>query len=224
MTKRILILTALLIAFFSVAYADALTGQQISTFETYYAQNITFINENDNHLLLPQIISKRKSDKRDGKYFYEITGDVLSLTIRTDTSGQTIEYCEITLTAPEGMEPGSAVYNDFTNAGYHSYAMLMAMHTSPDVLTRYGLVDAVVKGMAAGEGFFESQMGVYNLRCVRQEGVATLLFENKGLAPTVDPNAPPKSEVSESTGDGEAAGESTDDTGSSSGVTITISD
>ena len=62
----------------------------------------------------------------------ELLGDVLRVTIRLDQSNKVIETCEIVLTAPPGMSYGTSEYNDFTTSGYHSYALLMAMHTAAD--------------------------------------------------------------------------------------------
>lgn len=206
-----LLLAVLVLAF--GACAEALNGQRYDTFLDYYGDDLTFINENDNRHLLPLVIAKRTSDEKDGRLFYEIFGDVLSLTIRTDPTGEVIEMCQIILTAPQGMEHGTALYNDFAISGYHSYALLMAMHTDPEAVNRYELVNKVVGGMAEGNGQFSTQVGLYRLVCTRVDNTATLNFENARLEATPepvpdgspDPDAAENPKPEENTGD-EGAG------------------
>ena len=84
--------------------------------------------------------AKRKGEANadGGHRMYELLGDVLRVTIRLDQSNQIIERCEIVLTAPAGMSYGTSEYNDFVTSGYHSYALLMAMHTAPTLRCAMG--------------------------------------------------------------------------------------
>ncbi len=191
--KRILFF-AIALLFLLPASAFALTGQSFPTFETYYQADVTFINDNDNRHLLPMVLSQRSSGTNDGKTYYDLYGDVLTVTVVTDVTG-VIETCDITLTAPASMEYGSSTYNDFAISGYHSYAFLMAMVSSAEPATRYELVTDVVQGMKDGEGAYTRQTGVYTLTCMRSGSTATLSFVNNGLAeitPTPDPDATPE--------------------------------
>ena len=177
MTKRLLILLLCLLLPLSAA-GDVVSGQSYQTFETYYKDDLIFINENANRHLLPLVIASSASEVGDGRKFYQILGDVLSMTIRTDPSGEIIERCEITLTAPAGMELGNAVYNDFAISGYHSYALLMAMDVSASAYDRYAMVGMVEDGLKQGGGTFAAQVGVYGLRCQNQNGAVTIVFDN----------------------------------------------
>ncbi|NLO85738.1 MAG: hypothetical protein GX096_09975 [Clostridiales bacterium] len=230
MFKKLYVLftICLMIIFAMPACADAAVGQSYHIFESSYADNLIFINENDNHLLIPKEITKRKSTMKDGKYYYEFSGDILSLSICTGSQGDTIETCEITLVAPDGMEYGTAVYNEFSNMGFQSYALLMAMHTSSDVYQRYQLVEAVVQGMAAGDGYFVCQTGAYNLTCIRNEDTVSLSFASKGLNLADDPNADTSADESaepDSSADTDETDDTTQDDASASedgDVTITV--
>lgn len=190
--KRI---TAVLIVFalFLPTCAFALTGQSYATFSDYYKANVTFINDNDNRHLLPMVLSQRNSTMDDGRVYYDLYGDVLTVTVATDSDG-VIEECEIRLTAPAGLTLGTSVYNDFAISGYHSYAFLMAMDTSADSGTRYQLVNDVVQGMKDNNGAYSRQLGVYTLTCTRQNNMAILNFYNDGVVvetPTPEPTATP---------------------------------
>lgn len=210
--KRILLCTLLLLVLTAISTsALAISGQPYETFLDYYEDDLEFINENANRHLLPLVVAKRDSDERDGRILYEIYGDVLSLTIRTDPTGEVIEMCQIIMTAPVGMEYGDSAYNDFAISGYHSYAMLMAMDARTEASERYNLVTSVVEGMAANEGQYSTQVGVYTLTCTRVNNVATLTFENS-LVPapeesvdpdaTADPDATPAPENDDDEGAG----------------------
>ena len=103
------------------------------------------------------------------------------------------------------MSYGTSEYNDFVTSGYHSYALLMAMHTAADPAVRYGLVTAVNDGLLAGEGTYATQVGVYTLNCTRADNVATLTFENT-LAATPEPQATPDGTAPEEEGANEEEG------------------
>ena len=173
-------LTALLLLLLTPAFALALTGQSYTTFDAYYRENITFINDNDNRHLLPMVLSQSASGDRDGRTLYELIGDVLSVTVTADSAG-VVEECEIRLTAPQGLAYGTTLYNDFAISGYHSYAFLMAMDVNEDPATRYALVTDVVEGMRAQEGSYTRQLGAYTLTCSRENTTAVLAFRNNGV-------------------------------------------
>ena len=190
--RKLLIFCCLLasLACLSRASAATISGRGYEDFEASYADNLTFINENTGRHLLPLVLAKGDANADGGHRMYELLGDVLRVSIRLDQSNQIIETCEIVLTAPAGMSYGTSEYNDFVTSGYHSYALLMAMHTAADPAVRYGLVTAVNDGLLAGEGNYTTQVGVYTLTCTRADNVATLTFENT-LAATPEPQATP---------------------------------
>ncbi len=208
--KRILALLCIVLLL-APAGALALTGQNYKTFQTYYTANVDFINKNDNRHLLPMLLSQRNSGKDDGRTYYDLLGDVLSVSVVTDAQG-VIESCSITLTAPANMEYGSAVYNDFAISGYHSYAFLMAMDTHTDPAQRYQLVSDVVEGLKSGGGFYSRQLDAYTLTCTRGDGKATLDFEN-GATPSASPSSNPDATPapSDNGGDGGDGGDTADD-------------
>ncbi len=175
---------------FAAASGEGISGQHIDTFIEYYKESLDFINDNDGRHLLPLIISTAASDKEDGKMHYEIPGDVLHLSLRTDASGEVVERCEITLTAPQNLQHGSAEYRDFATSGYHSYALLMAMDAHADAAERYELVTDVNEGMA-DDGVYAVQLGVYALKCTRENGTARLLFEHIQARGTPEPTPEP---------------------------------
>jgi len=189
-------LTALVLtlALLAPACAFALTGQSYAKFDEYYKADITFINDNDSRFLLPMILSQRKSTENDGRIYYDLIGDVLNVTVTSDSTG-VIEECEIRLTAPSNMEYGSSVYNDFAISGYHSYAFLMAMDTNTDPAKRYELVTDVVQGMKnSADGTYTRQLGAYTLTCQRIDKMAVLNFQNNGVVvdtPTPGPSVSP---------------------------------
>ena len=206
--KRLLALACALCLCLTPLSALALTGQSFDTFEQYYGENITFINENDNRHLMAMVIAKSTSETQENHYEYKLTGDVLNLTVVTDSSG-VIESCLITVTAPSGMEYGNAIYNDFAISGYHSYALLMAMDASADPQTRYTLVSNVVEGMRTNNGDYTQQVGVYTLTCERVNNVAILEFRNNGVAeptPTPEETAAPDPNASPDPNGGEYIG------------------
>lgn len=174
----IMLLILLLLGLCSPAQAATLSGQAYETFAAYYTENVTFINDNTGRHLLPLTISSSKSEDGDGRMYYRIYGDVLSMEIRTDPTAKIIEMCQIIVTAPSGMELNNAIYNDFAISGYHSYALLMAMDASTDPAQRYELVPLVEQGLAQAEGAYTVQIGVYTLSCTSDNGTVTLTFEH----------------------------------------------
>lgn len=169
------------------ACAQSVTGVQYDDFLSRYADNLDFINDNAGRHLLPLIPAKRDAGWNDGRLFYEIFGDVLSLSIRTDASGEVIEQCIITLTAPADMSYGNSIHRDFTTSGYQSYGMLMAMSPGETAYDRYQLVVDVESGLSAGGGVFGKQIGVYYLEAVSLDGTVMMTFTNSTGAPTPSP-------------------------------------
>lgn len=169
------------------ANASPTSGQGYGTFSQYYKDDISFINENDNRHLLPLVIARRASEVNDGYVYYELLGDILTAVLTVNPSTGIIESCIITLTAPSGMEYGTATYNDFAISGYHSFALLMAMHADSVPARRYELVTDVVNGMAAGDGSYSRQLGVYTLTCTRIDNVAVLEFQKSRASETLAP-------------------------------------
>ena len=148
-------------------------GQSYDRFQTLYAENVTFINENTGRFLLP----------------LDFEGDfnsdaMLTAEVLLDDMASQIASLQITLTAPEGMTYGDSQHSDFTVSGYHSYALLMAMSDSQDPVERYRLVEEVNDGLAAGGGNYETQVGDYRLTCTSGNNVACMRFENSLLMTT----------------------------------------
>lgn len=178
MMRRILACILLLCALTGAAAADDF-GQSYERFQTLYAENVTFINENTGRHLLP--LDFEAAFDGEGERIYVLASGALSAQVKLDDLASQIASCLVTLTAPEGMTYGDSLHNDFTTSGYHSYALLMAMHGSPDAAQRYALVEAVNSGLAANGGAYETQVGDYRLTCRSENGVATMLFENELL-------------------------------------------
>lgn len=187
MRKSFSLFLALLLMITGTACAQSVTGITYDDFLTRYADNLDFINDNASRHLLPLIPAKRDAGWNDGRLFYEIFGDVLSLSIRTDASGDVIEECVITLSAPPDMSYGSSVHRDFTTSGYQSYGMLMAMAAGETAYDRYQLVVDVESGLIAGNGVFGKQIGVYFLEATSLDGTVTMRFTNATAAPTPSP-------------------------------------
>lgn len=178
------------------AQGTSISGQSYDAFAKYYKEDVSFINDNDRRHLLPLILAKRTNETGDGGIYYELLGDTLNVVLTTEPTGEVIESCVITLTAPQGMEYGSAVYQDFAISGYHSFALLMAMHADPEPARRYELVTDVVNGMAEGNGAYTRQVGVYTLSCTRKDNVAVLEFHNNRMPEPPVPEESPSAEDS----------------------------
>ncbi len=196
MTKRIipaLLLVCAMLVCAPAAMGDTLNGRQYEAFLQSYEENIAFINQNTGRHLLPLVLTRGESNEDGGHRAYELYGDVLRVTVRLDQTNQVIELCQIVLTAPVGLSYGTAEYNDFATSGYHSYALLMAMHTAPEPAARYKLVTAVNEGMEASDGLYQTQVGLYSLTATRVQNAATIVFEHPKAqeelapAPTDDP-------------------------------------
>ena len=186
---RKLLLVLLLCSLLTPALADDF-GQSYDQFEDFYAESITFINDNTGRHLLPHTPS-RDFDKL-GNRFYIYQGGALRAEVYLDDLASQIARCRITLTAPANMQYGDNLHRDFTTAGYHSYALIMAMHPSANAVERYALVEAVNSGLAANSGVYETEVGDYRLTCTSQNGVATMLFENALLLSSIEEEPVPE--------------------------------
>ena len=168
----------LLCALAGAAAADDF-GRSYDTFQSLYADNVNFINENTGRHLLPHKYSA--SFDTEGKRFYAIASGALYSEIYLDDMFSQIASCKITLQAPEGMSYGDSKHADFTVAGYHSYALIMAMHDDESAAGRYRLVEDINAGLAAGNGEYTKQVGDYRLTCRSEGSSVTMLFENELL-------------------------------------------
>ena len=204
MRKWSILLICLILMTVGTASAEMVSGLRYEDFLARYADNLDFINENASRHLLPLIPAKRDAGWGDGRLYYEIFGDVLSLTLRTDATGEVIESCVITLTAPPDMSYGSTIHRDFTTSGYQSYGMLMAMSPAETALERYQLVVEVESGLAAA-GVFHKQIGVYSLDAASLDGTVSMTFTNSTAMPTPSP-VPAETPVPEHTPEPENAG------------------
>ena len=115
MRKLLIFCCCLLLSFacLTSALAATISGRGYEDFETCYADNLDFINQNTGRHLLPLVLAKGDANADGGHRIYELLGDVLRVTIRLDQSNKVIETCEIVLTAPPGMSYGTSEYNDF---------------------------------------------------------------------------------------------------------------
>lgn len=173
--RRLLACILVLCALAGFAAAEEF-GQGYDLFQTLYADSINFINTNTGRYLMPLTFTGDFDSM--GLRIYVLQSGALSVKIRLDDMASQIASCEITLTAPEGMQYGDARYNDFTVSGYHSYALLMAMHPSDDPVERYALVQEVNNGLAANGGEYRTQVDDYTLVCTSVGNSAVMRFEN----------------------------------------------
>jgi len=173
--RKLIAILMLLCALTGAAAADDF-GQSYDLFQSLYAENVSFINQNTGRHLLPHSLTA--TFDAEGQRIYVIASGALYAEIYLDDLSSQIASCRITLTAPAGMQYGDSQHNDFTISGYHSYALLMAMHDSQDPVARYALVEEVNAGLASGSGQYSTQVGDYRLTCQSADGVAAMLFEN----------------------------------------------
>ena len=193
--RRFFCLVMILCFLSPLALADDF-GRSYRTFETLYAENVRFINENTGRHLLPHATTRDYD--ANGKRLYRIESGALSVEIHLDDMAEQIASCRISLSAPANMQYGDAQHYDFTTSGYHSYALMMAMHDGAAPAERYELVTEVNAGLAASStGLYETQVGDYRLKCNSANGVATLLFENELLLSSLEPIVPEEEDVEE---------------------------
>ena len=170
----------LLLSTLTAASASGI-GQTYKAFEASYAENIVFINQNTGRMLLPHTL-ERDYDST-GKRMYRINRGALSVEMHMDDSGERVASLLITLTAPAHMSYGDPSYTDFATAGYHSYAIMMAMDLAPTAQERYATVEQANWGVKQYGGAYEMQVGDYALECKSEGGVATLSFVSSILQP-----------------------------------------
>ena len=195
MQKKCLILIILLLIP-TIAFAQFVTGQTYDVFLKKYAENMTFINQNTQRRLLPLTLTTPDFAESDGRSYYNIEGEILSANIYTSRGSDVIEYAQFILTAPSLMQYGDALHAEFVNAGYHCYALLMAMHSSDDVVTRYSLIQTIEDVFNEGTSTSLLQLGVYSLSCEKVENVATFTFTNTSLvSPTPSPEPETEPEI-----------------------------
>ena len=180
----VLLLLCLCLAPLTGGYA--ISGMPYKVFLESYSENVQFINQCENRFMLPLVFSSATSGHGDGRMLYQIFGDVLSTTIRTDPTDTYIEYCEIMLTAPEGMELGNSVYNDFAISAYQCYALQMAMDNRSTPYERYSLVSDTNAALKLNPSY-SIQLGVYAMSCVSESGTVTITFTNTTADPTPSP-------------------------------------
>lgn len=156
-------------------------GRTYKAFEASYAENIVFINENTGRMLLPHTLQRDYDDH--GKRMYRINRGGLAVEMHMDESGERIARLIVTLTAPENMQYGDTIYSDFATAGYHSYAILMAMDSSEQPVDRYSVVERVNWGVKHTGGLFETDVGDYSLVCRSEGNTATLTLTSAILQP-----------------------------------------
>ena len=173
---RFTICLTILLAF-CLSAAAAGVGLTYDEFVECYTENVLFINANTGRHLLPHTL--QRDYDADAKRFYHVQSGALSMEMHMEESGTQIASCTITLTAPDGMSYGDALYNDFTTSGYHSYAMLMALSPASTPAERYALVEEVNTGLAQNEGSYETYAGDYRLTCTNAGNTVTLLLENE---------------------------------------------
>ncbi len=189
--RKLIAMLLLLCALTGAAAADDF-GQNYDLFQALYAENVSFINENTGRHLLPHSLTA--TFDAEGRRIYVIASGALYTEIYLDDLASQIASCRITLQAPENMSYGDSRHADFTVSGYHSYALIMAMHGAGTAAERYRLVEEINAGLAANGGTYETQVGDYRLTCTSEGGAATMLFENELLMvhtiETEEENAP----------------------------------
>ena len=172
--RRLLACILVLCALAGVAQATDY-GQSYDRFQTLYSDNLDFITINTGRHLM-QLTFKGEFNSQ-GERIYVLNSGALSAEVKLDAEASYVASCRITLTAPSGMQYGDAQHNDFIISGYHSYALLMAMHYDETPYERYELVEEVNNALAAADTYV-TQVGDYRLTCTRSGDTATMLFEN----------------------------------------------
>lgn len=148
--------------------------ETVSTYEQFsqrYAENLSFINQNVGGYLLPLTFTQEWDEQ--GRLVYQAGNEMLSASVRLDGAATNVEQCQITLTAPLDMAYGDSQYELFEEAGYHSYALLMAMSAQAEPASRYALVESVNDGLALSDTYTQT-LDAYTLTCWRLEQSVTL--------------------------------------------------
>ena len=185
MRKYIAVLLTLLLLSVSCTAGAAGIGVSLSTFEELYAKGVQFINDNTGRHLLPHELTR--DFDASGNRMYRLDKGALHMEMYLEKMTEQISRLVIVLTAPAHMSHGDAEYNDFSVAGYHSYALLMAMSPEETDAGRYSLVDMVNWGIKQYGGTFDIEVGDYRLHCENANHTATLIFENALLTATPAP-------------------------------------
>jgi len=179
---RIPFLAALLLFLWLPAAALAMTGQSIANYQTYYQEDITYINGSAGRHMLPKDLDILDLDE-SGRRQYSYSDDTLHVTITADPMG-IIETCEIRLLYPEGAAEGNSLYMDYVASNYQSIAFLMAMHVSAEASSRFLLADEIRAALQDNHGVYNRQLGSYAISCVSVIGEgAVFTFTNNGLTP-----------------------------------------
>lgn len=187
--KRVLA-AALLFTLLLPACALALTGQSYKTFDEYYQTNLRHFNDYEGRHLIPLILARRQSDKADGRVFYDLSGDILSVYVTVDAEG-IVEECEVRLAFPQDGGSNANVMNDYYNLNYQCVAFQVAMDPHADVQDRLLLATDIRDGLAAGQGAYTRQLGAYTLTCTLVNGnMVVTNFRNNGV-PVITPTPAP---------------------------------
>ena len=198
---KAILVTLLLLSVLGTAGAVGV-GVNLDDFETLYADGVQFINQNTGRHLLPHTLTRDYD--AEGNRMYRLDKGALHMEMYLQEMTGQISRLVITLTAPAHMSYGDAEYYDFSVAGYHSYALMMAMSPEETSAGRYSLVDMVNWGIKQYGGSYDLQVGDYRLSCVSQNNVATMIFENEHLLPKSTPvPAVPESAPEETDGGSE---------------------
>lgn len=188
--RKLLACLLVLLTLAGAAAADDY-AQSYDLFQTYYADNLDFISLNTGKHLMP--LSFKGEFNARGERIYVLESGALYVQIKLDDEASHIASCQVTLTAPSGMQHGDQQYKDFTISGYHSYAFVMAMHPAADAYTRYQLVEELNAAFSQGSSY-QTEVGDYVLMCTSQNGAVTMLFENALLLGRPVEEAPAEAE------------------------------
>jgi hypothetical protein len=181
---------ALLLLLWLPAAALALTGQTYDTFDAYYQETLHHFNDYEGRHLIPLILAKRQSDEPDGRLFYSLSGDILTVLVTVDAAG-VIEECEVRLAYPREGDGNANIMNDYYNLNYQCVAFQTAMDPHADVQERLRLAADIRDGLAAGLGSYARQLGAYTLTCTLVDGnMVVANFRNSGV-PVETPVPPP---------------------------------
>lgn len=174
--------------------ALALTGQSYETFDAYYQENLRHFNDFEGRHLIPLILARRQSEKADGRAYYSLAGDILTVNVTTDAGG-IIESCEVRLVYPKDSSGNANVMNDYYNLNYQCVAFQIAMDPRTDVNERLRLAAEIRDGLAAGQGTYTRQLGAYTLTCTLVDGSMVVAdYQNSGVqidTPTPAPSDTP---------------------------------
>ena len=98
--RKLFALILLLCALTGAAAADDF-GQSYDLFQTLYAENVDFINDNTGRHLLPLTFTGAFDE--EGERIFVLASGALYAQIKLDDLAEQIAYCQIMLSAPAGM-------------------------------------------------------------------------------------------------------------------------